>query len=49
MLKEKKIEHQRACEEYIEDHKLYEVFEDMMKSLIVHKPEDPVKFLIEKI
>ena len=38
-----------GCEEYIEEQGLYEVFEDMMRSLIVNKPEDPIKFLIDKI
>ena len=49
MLKEKKIDFQRGCEEYIEEQGLYEIFEDMMKSLIVNKPEDPVKYLIDKL
>ena len=49
MLKEKKIDFQRGCEEYIEEQGLYEVFEDMMRSLIINKPQDPVKFLIDKL
>ena len=49
MLKEKKLDYQRGCEEYIEQKKLYETFEDMMKSLIMHKPKDPIKFLIDKL
>ena len=49
MLKEKKIEFQRGCEQYIEEKGLYEVFEDMMRALIVNKPTDPVKFLIDKL
>ena len=49
MLKEKKLDYQHGCEEYIEKEKLYEMFEDMMKSLIVHRPEDPVQFLIDKL
>ena len=27
---------------------LYEIFEDMMRSLIINRPEDPVKFLMDK-
>ena len=46
---EKKIEFQRVCEEYIEEQSLYEIFEDMMRSLIINKPDDPVKFLIDKL
>ena len=49
MLKEKKLDYQRGCEEYIEQKKLYETFEDMMKSLIMNKPADPIKFLIDKL
>ena len=42
MLKEKKIDFQRGCEEYIEEQGLYEIFEDMMRSLIVNRPADPI-------
>ena len=49
MLKEKKIDFQRSCEEYIEEQGLYEIFEDMMRNLIINKPEDPVKYLIDKL
>ena len=49
MLKEKKLDYQRSCEEYIESKKLYETFEEMMKALIVNKPKDPIKFLIDKL
>ena len=49
MLKEKKLDFQRGCEEYIEKEKLYEMFEDMMKQLIVHRPEDPVQFLVDRL
>ena len=49
MLKEKKIDFQRGCEEYIEEQGLYEIFEDMMRNLIINKPDDPVKFLIDKL
>ena len=49
MLKEKKIDFQRGCEEYIEEQGLYEIFEDMMRNFIINKPDDPVKFLIDKL
>lgn len=42
MLKEKKLEYQKSLEEYMEEQKLYELFEGMMKGLIIDKPEDPV-------
>ncbi len=49
MLKEEKQLFQLTCEEYIEKEKLYEMFEDMMKQIIIHRPEDPVQFLINKL
>ena len=49
MLKEKKIDFQRGCEEYIEEQGLYEIFEDMMRSLIVNRPADPIQHLVEKL
>lgn len=35
MLKEKKLEYQQTMEEYLEQQKLYELFETLMKSLVV--------------
>ena len=49
MLKDKKIEYQRQLEEYLEDQKVYDIFEDMMKALIIHKPKDPITYLIKKL
>jgi hypothetical protein len=33
----------------MEEQKLYELFEGMMKGLITDKPSDPVKYLIDKL
>ena len=49
MLQDKKLEFQKQLEEYLEEQKVYEVFEDMMKSLIVNKPKDPIDFLLKKL
>ena len=49
MLKEKKLEFQQELEDTIEEHKIYELFEGMMKQLIIHKPDDPIDFLIKKL
>ena len=49
MLKDKKLEYQKSLEEYLEDQKVYDIFEDMMKSLIIHKPKDPIAYLIKKL
>jgi len=36
-------------EEYIEQQKLYEIFEGLMKSLVTQKPADPIEHLIKKL
>ena len=49
MLKEKKLEFQQELEDTIEEHKIYELFEGMMKSLIINKPADPIDYLIKSL
>ena len=49
MLKEKKLNYQEELEEYLEENNVYELFEDMMKSLVMTTPDDPLKFLINKL
>jgi hypothetical protein len=49
MLKEKKLEFQQTCEEYLEQQKLYELFESLMSSLITQRPADPIEHLIQKL
>ncbi len=49
MDKKAKLEYQREVEKYLESKKVYEVFEDLMKSLIINKPEDPINYLIQKL
>lgn len=47
MLKDEKLEYQEDLEKYLEENEVYEVFETMMKSLIIDQPEDPVPFLLD--
>ncbi len=49
MLKDKELEHQRELEEYLEEQKVFEIFEDMMKGLILQKPADPIQFLLQRL
>jgi adenylate kinase len=49
MLKDKKLDFERGLEEYLEQQKLYELFESMMKTLIVNKPADPLAHLVYKL
>ena len=34
---------------YMESNKVYQIFEDMYKSLIMDQPGDPIKYLIDKL
>ena len=49
MLQDKKLSFQRQLEEYLEEQKVYDIFEDMMKGLIINKPKDPLQFLVKRL
>ena len=38
-----------ACTDYVEQHKVFNMFEDLMQQLVINKPDDPVTFLIDKL
>lgn len=46
MLRKEKLEYQEGLEEYMEENGVYDVFELMMRNLVVEQPEDPVPFLL---
>jgi adenylate kinase len=47
MLKEEKLTYQEELEQYMEENDVYDVFETMMKNLIIDQPADPVPFLLD--
>lgn len=49
MNKVQKIDYIKGIEEYLEKNHTYELFEHLMRQLIIHEPEDPQNFLIEKL
>ena len=49
MLKDEKLEYQRQLEEYMEQTNVYNIFETMMRELMIETPEDPIPFLINKL
>ena len=49
MDKSQKHEYIDGIEEYLEDYKVYDYFYELMKDLIIHRPKNPVDFLIERI
>ncbi|CAD8094357.1 unnamed protein product [Paramecium sonneborni] len=44
-----KLQYQQQVEKYLERNKVYHIFEDLLKSLIIKKPDDPIQFLINKL
>lgn len=46
MDKQQKLDFQRKVEDYLLKENVYDLFEDLVKSLIVKQPEDPISFLI---
>ena len=49
MLKCQKLEYQQQVEKYLEEHQIYDIFEEMMKGLLKEKPADPLKFMVSKL
>ena len=49
MDKPNKLIYQKEVEKYLEGKKVYEVFEELLKDVLIHKPEDPVEYMIQKL
>ena len=48
-LPKQKLKFQGSLEAYLEQEKVHDIFEDMMKSLIKDRPKNPIEFLIERL
>ena len=44
-----KLKFQGSLETYLEQEKVHDIFEDMMKALIKDRPKNPIEFLIDKL
>jgi len=44
-----KFDYMQSIEHYLEENQVYELFEDLLKQLIVSRPENPLQFLLQKI
>ena len=49
MQEKDKLKFQQTLEGYMEQEKLHDIFEDMMKALIKDRPKNPVEFLIDRL
>ena len=48
MDRNEKLHFQKSIESYFEEKKVYDLFEKLLKDLVINKPEDPIQYLIEK-
>ena len=44
-----KLEYDKGIEQYFDEHKVYDLFEKLLKELIVNKPENPIDYLIARL
>ena len=49
MDKQQKLDYQTAIENYLGKEHVYDLFEDLLKQVVVKQPDDPISFLIEKL
>jgi len=49
MDKQAKLEYQQKVEKYLTDNRVYDLFEELLKSLIVKQPDNPISFMIDKL
>lgn len=44
-----KTKYLESLHNYLEHHKVYSIFGDLMESLMMSTPEEPIDFLLEKL
>ena len=49
MDKQQKLEYQNKIEGYLGKEHVYDLFEDLVKHLVIKQPDDPISFLIDRL
>jgi adenylate kinase len=49
MDKKQKLTYQTGIEQYLQQENVYDLFEDLLKTLVVKQPDDPISYLIDKL
>lgn len=44
-----RFDFQHSVESFLEEHKIYELFEGLLKDLVAKRPKEPLDFLIDKL
>ena len=46
MDKLQKFDYMQSIEQYLDENQIYELFEDLLKQLLVARPDKPLEFLV---
>ena len=46
MDKMQKMDFMQSVETYLNDHQVYELFEDLIRQVVVSRPADPLQFIL---
>jgi adenylate kinase len=49
MNREEKLQYQEEIETYFENKKVYDLFEKLLKELVIYKPQKPIDYLIDRL
>lgn len=49
MDRKEKLAFQQSIENYFEEKKVYDLFEKLLKELVINKPSDPISYLMKRI
>ena len=49
MDKLQKFDYMQQIESYLEQKQVYELFEDLLKQIVIHKPDHPLDFITDKL
>ena len=44
-----KLKNQKEIETYLEEKCVYDIFEDLLKKLMINKPENPINYLVDAL
>ena len=49
MDKLQKLDYLASVESYLEQKEIYELFGELLKEIVVHRPKEPLDFIIERL
>lgn len=49
MEKLQKLDYLASIESYLEREEIYELMGDLLKEIIIHRPKEPLDFIVEKL